>query len=396
MLENDRPADARFVRHIDRCLSCLACMTTCPSNVHYMHLVDHARVHIEKTWRRPRAERFYRALIAGVLPYPARFRLALFGAAFARPFGWLWHAPPGASHWRRCWRSRAVAGAGRADWRARACTRRPAKGARVWRCLPVAPSRCSIPTINDAAVELLTRFGVEVVVARGEGCCGALVHHMGRDKRTRWRRRGAISTPGSASSTAASTRRARCDRHHHVGLRHDDQGLRPHAAPRCANTPRRQRGFPRSPWTSANSCGDLNLPDSGAGNGLRLAYHSACSLQHGQRVREQPKRLLAKAGFTVLDVPEGHLCCGSAGTYNILQSEIAAKLKRAQDRQPAEPEARPDRRRQYRLHCPDRFGHENPDPAHRATAQLGLWRTPAGRIAALRNRQPRKPRRQIE
>src|SRR4029078_12550577 len=86
MLENDRPATAEVVRHIDRCLSCLGCMTTCPSGVHYQHLIDHARVHVERTFRRPCSERALRALLAAVLPYPRRFRAALALAALARPF----------------------------------------------------------------------------------------------------------------------------------------------------------------------------------------------------------------------------------------------------------------------------------------------------------------------
>ena len=86
MLESGRPADARTVKHIDRCLSCLACMTTCPSGVHYMHLVDHARAHIEATYRRHWSDRALRWLLAKILPYPGRFRLALLGAKMARPF----------------------------------------------------------------------------------------------------------------------------------------------------------------------------------------------------------------------------------------------------------------------------------------------------------------------
>src|SRR6202167_1836967 len=86
MLEHDRPATAEVVLHIDRCLSCLACMTTCPSGVHYMHLVDHARVHIERTYRRPFAERVLRAMLATLMPYPRRFRLALMAALAGKPF----------------------------------------------------------------------------------------------------------------------------------------------------------------------------------------------------------------------------------------------------------------------------------------------------------------------
>ncbi|MEC9216525.1 MAG: 4Fe-4S dicluster domain-containing protein, partial [Pseudomonadota bacterium] len=89
MLENDRPATANLVKHVDRCLSCLACTTTCPSGVDYMHLIDGARARIEKTYRRPLADRGLRALLAAILPYPGRFRLALLAASLARPFAGL-------------------------------------------------------------------------------------------------------------------------------------------------------------------------------------------------------------------------------------------------------------------------------------------------------------------
>src|SRR5690606_36883636 len=95
MLEAGRPADRETVTHIDRCMSCLACMTTCPSGVNYMHLVDHARAHIEQTYRRPLADRAMRALMAAVLPYPARFRAALRLAALGRPFATLFRSVPG-------------------------------------------------------------------------------------------------------------------------------------------------------------------------------------------------------------------------------------------------------------------------------------------------------------
>src|SRR6187401_913558 len=93
MLENDRPATSAVVRHVDRCLSCLSCMTTCPSGVHYQHLIDHARVHVEQTYRRPFAEWSLRAALAAVLPYPRRVRAALAAASLARPFARLLPAP---------------------------------------------------------------------------------------------------------------------------------------------------------------------------------------------------------------------------------------------------------------------------------------------------------------
>jgi len=326
VLENGKPADERFVRHIDRCLSCLACMTTCPSGVNYMHLVDHARAHIEKTWRRPRSQRFYRGLLARVLPYPARFRVALAAAAFAKPFGSLlrysdWGRPMAAMLAlapKRRPKSRRLATTGTH----KAVGERRARVALLGGCA----QKVLDPTINDAAVELLTRHGVEVVIARGEACCGALVHHMGREREAHaaarrnidaWQRVMDKNHDGGGLDAILLTTSG-------CGTTIRDYGHMLRFDPKYAEKAARIAALAMD---ISEFLPRLGLPESNAGNGIRLAYHSACSLQHGLRVTKQPKRLLASAGFTILEVPEGHLCCGSAGTYNILQSEISAKLK---------------------------------------------------------------------
>ena len=176
MLEAGRPADERTVRHIDRCLSCLACVTTCPSGVDYMHLVDHARVHIEATYRRPWGDRALRWLLARILPYPTRFRLALLAAKIARPLRGL--VPD----------ARLQAMLEMAPQRIPLVSRNddaqvfPAQGARRMRvALMTGCAQKALNTdINDATIRILTRLGAEVVVARGQGCCGALTHHMGK------------------------------------------------------------------------------------------------------------------------------------------------------------------------------------------------------------------------
>ena len=130
MLETGRPADEKTVKHIDRCLSCLACMTTCPSGVHYMHLVDHAREYIERTYRRPPFDRALRWTLAQVLPYPGRFRLALRAARLGRPFA---RADAAAAAGDARVRA-ALAAAGRAGGRAAGSSRPRARGAGGWRC----------------------------------------------------------------------------------------------------------------------------------------------------------------------------------------------------------------------------------------------------------------------
>ena len=180
MLENDKPAGEDVVRHVDRCLSCLACMTTCPSGVDYMHLVDHARARITLTYRRPWFDRTVRSTLAAVLPYPGRFRAAIVAAYFARPFAGLVARVPGLA------RVAAMLRLAPGKLPPRSPTEKPgvfpAVGERKGRVALLRGCAQPVldPGINEAAVRLLNRNGIEVVLTEGEGCCGALVHHMGR------------------------------------------------------------------------------------------------------------------------------------------------------------------------------------------------------------------------
>ena len=322
MLENGRPADEEVVTHIDRCLSCLSCMTTCPSGVNYMHLVDHARVHIEKTYRRPLADRLIRSMVAAVLPHPARFRAALRAAAFGRPFAGLFRAIPGlkplASMLELAPRSvparSALPGSGA----------HAASGTHRGRVALLTGCAQSVldPQINEATVRLLTRLGVEVVLPAGEGCCGALVHHMGREEAaladarrnvdvwTREIERGGLDAIVITASGCGTTIK--------------DYGHMLRLDPAYADKARTVSALAKD---VTEYLAGLDLPAPSAAPGLTVAYHSACSMQHGQKIVAQPKALLKRAGFAVVEPREGHLCCGSAGTYNILQPEISAKLK---------------------------------------------------------------------
>jgi len=321
MLEGGKAANAEVTLHIDRCLSCLACMTICPSGVDYMHLVDHARAHINATFRRPLADRLIRAVLAKVLPYPRRMRAALVAAFFARPFRGLVRRTPGLS--------RLAALLDLAPARVSPPTGDlpavfPAIGARKGR---VALLRGCVQSvldagINQAAIRLLTRNGIEVVLAQGEGCCGALVHHMGRTAESHAAARRNVDAwtreldGAGLDAILVTTSGCGTTLKDYGFLLRDDDGY--------ADKAKRVSALARDVCEFLAGL-DLGAPvDTG---GMVVAYHAACSLQHGQQVTTAPKALLANAGFTVREPTEAHICCGSAGTYNILQPALSRRLR---------------------------------------------------------------------
>ena len=313
MLENDRPASAQVTKHIDRCLSCLSCMTTCPSGVHYMHLVDQARIRIEETYRRPLFDRLLRWLLASVLPHPNRFRLALLGATLAKPFAALFPARLAAM--LRLARPPAPASAVDAPQVF------PALGARRMRVAMLTNCAQPVlaPEINEATVRLLTRLGCEVVIARGAGCCGGLLHHMGDEAPALAMAKRNIDAWLSAGELdAVVVNVSGC------GTTIKDYGHMLRTDPAWAAKAARVSALAKD---ISEVLTTLGIP-KGAPKDLKVAYHAACSLQHGQKIRAEPKALLAQAGFTVLEPSEPHLCCGSAGTYNMLQPELASALGR--------------------------------------------------------------------
>ncbi len=317
LLENDKPATAQVVKHIDRCLSCLSCMTTCPSGVHYMHLVDHARKHIEETYVRPLNERGLRRILQLVLPRPGLFRLSLIGAWFARPFAsWF----PG--------RLKGIVAMAPARLANPSPVDRPqvfaAEGERRARValLSGCAQQVLLPQINETTVRLLTRHGVEVVVAKGVGCCGALVHHMGKEAAALAAARANVAAwtaeIDGAGLDAIIINASGC------GTTIKDYGYMLREDSAWADRAARVSALTKDISEFLVEIGTL---DSVREVGAKVAYHSACSMQHGQQIKTAPKHLLSKAGFTVGDVPEGHLCCGSAGTYNLMQPAIATRLR---------------------------------------------------------------------
>ena len=324
MLEAGRPATEEVVRHVDRCLGCLACMTTCPSGVHYMHLADHARAYIEDTFRRPWHDRALRAVLARVLPNPRLFRAALLAARVGRHV-----APALVGNSMLSQRLRAMLALAPSRLPSAGGSAKPtvhrAYGKRRGRVALLAGCAQTVlaPSINEATIRLLTRLGVEVVIADGAGCCGALTHHMGRH------------------AEALVSARANITAWHHEMMSEGLDAVVINTSG-CGTVVKDYGHFFRAepePWpthaaATAAMATDVTTYLEHIGyaptrppSRLRVAYHAACSLQHGQRVTAAPKNLLSAAGFAVAEPGDAHLCCGSAGTYNILQPAIAAELR---------------------------------------------------------------------
>ncbi len=323
MLESGKPASPEVVKHIDRCLSCLSCMTTCPSGVHYMHLVDHARAYIEATYTRSWHDRLLRGLLARILPYPNRFRVAIGAAMLAKPFKGLIGALPVLGNRLQAMIDLAPT---------RVPARSPFDEPGTFRPQAERRGRVAIlsgcaqpvlkPGFNEAAIRLLNRHGIEVVLPKGEGCCGALVHHMGREEQGHGLAKRNIDAwiaemDGEGLDAIIITASG-------CGTTIKDYGFMFREDPAYAEKAARVSAIAKDITEYVTT---LTLMEPVRETDLVVAYHSACSMQHGQAIRTEPKTLLKKAGFTVKDVPEGHICCGSAGTYNLLQPEIASQLR---------------------------------------------------------------------
>ena len=319
MLQDEKPASEQVVKHIDRCLSCLSCMTTCPSGVHYMHLVDHARAYIEKTYTRAFSERVLRGMLARVLPYPRRLRVALLAAVAVKPLRTGISRLPGGAQLV------AMIDLARPLRRRRARTRcdSPANSPRARVAVLSGCAQPVIgPNINEAAIRLLTRHGIEVVHPRGEGCCGALVHHLGCEEKAlsaarrnvdAWTRELEEGGLDAIIITASG-----------CGTTVKDYGFMLRNDKVYAQKAARISALAQDVTEYLHKVG---LQGPARATGQVVAYHSPCSMQHGQQIKDQPRSLLKQMGFVVKDVPEGHICCGSAGTYNLLQPDIASRLR---------------------------------------------------------------------
>lgn len=316
MLENERVPDEKTVKHLDRCLSCLACMSTCPSGVHYMHLVDHAREYIEQNYKRPATDRVLRWILARILPYPMRFRIALLGAKIGKPFARFMPDPRLRAMLEMA--PKHIPPVSRND---DPQTHKATIAPRMRVALMTGCAQKALNTdINDSTIRILTRLGCDVVIAKGAGCCGALTHHMGKSEE---------SHATAAKNILAWTKEI------------DETGLDAIVinTSGCGTTVKDYgHMFQNDPLAKdaarissiamdiSELLMKLDMP-VGTPKNITVAYHAACSLQHGQQIKTYPKDLLKRAGFTVVEPANSHLCCGSAGTYNLMQPEISKELK---------------------------------------------------------------------
>lgn len=317
MLENQRIPDAKTVKHLDRCLSCLACKTTCPSGVDYMHLIDQARAYVTDQYKRPFMDRMLRRLLAALIPYPNRFRLALVMGKLAKPFARL--VPDARLRAMINMAPRTIAA--------------PSPNDDPQTFAPTAPTQHRVilmtgcaqkalnTKINDATISVLRKLGCEVIISKGAGCCGALTHHMGFEDQSH--------------ASAAANARVWYQEHQNkpvdaiiintsgCGTTIKDYAhmLRGTAEEEAA-TWVASAAMDITEWLSK-----IGIADAKAPKPLKVGYHAACSLQHGQQVKFAPKDLLRGCGFDIVEPKDAHLCCGSAGTYNLLQPEISQQLK---------------------------------------------------------------------
>jgi glycolate oxidase iron-sulfur subunit len=320
MLEQNRPATTTVVRHLDRCLSCLACMTTCPSGVHYQHLIDHARAHVERTYRRPLAQRLLRTMLAKVLPYPARLRFGLrLAALIPKPLRRSQVLPAPLRAMLQLAAGHAAASRGSVAAAAAVAPQPATVRGRIALIVGCAQGVLT-PETHAATQRLLVRTGWDVVPI--SGCCGSLVHHLGRRDEAHAFAARLIGTLQEASTagefSAVVVNASGC------GTQLKDYGFMLRTDPQLATAAARFSALSRD---ITEVLAQSPLPVQSLGRRPIVAYHSACSMQHGQQLDAVPRRLLREAGFEVREIAEGHLCCGSAGSYNILQPQIATALR---------------------------------------------------------------------
>ena len=317
MLENEKKPSKNVVKHIDRCLSCYGCMTTCPSEVNYMHLIDHGRNYVEKNFQRPFFDRIIRDALSKILPNSKLFKLMSYLVKLGKPFQIF--LPSKLKNMMKLMPSSFPKKTLKEKEIYRSKLKKPiARVALLTGCVQKELS----PQINESTIRLLNRHGVEVIVPEKIQCCGSLNHHLGKQDLAHkdfinniniWYDeylRGNLDAILSNTSGCGTTLKD------YGFIFRNNKELKKKAKKISELTK------DVSEYLSKN----LNLKFISKSKKLKIAYHSACSMQHGQKVHSQPMELLSKTENEILEIPDGHICCGSAGTYNLLQTDIASKL----------------------------------------------------------------------
>tara|TARA_B110000444_G_scaffold132544_1_gene124504 strand:- start:218 stop:1429 length:1212 start_codon:yes stop_codon:yes gene_type:complete len=318
MLENNKPANKKITQHIDSCLSCYACMTTCPSGVNYMHLIDHGRNHVEETYKRPFIDRIFRNILSFVLPRPKVFLSLAILTKFIKPISFL--MPEFLRNSLKLMPDKIPS--------KKIKTQKiysPQNGKIISRValLTGCVQRVISPEINEATIRLLNRHNVEVVVMPDIDCCGSLNHHLGKKDKAEnsfvkniksWHNEYLANGLDAIISNTSGCGTTLKDYGH---IFRNDKELKKQA--------KKISELTKDITEFLDENLKLNIKKNEEKK-YKIAYHSACSMQHGQKIHDQPKQLISKTGNEVLDIPEGHLCCGSAGTYNILHQKMAKSL----------------------------------------------------------------------
>jgi len=321
MIEKNKPANQNIVKHIDRCLSCYSCMTTCPSGVNYMHLIDHGRNHIEKTYKRPFKERLVRNFLSWAIPNATNFKFVAILTFLSKPLHIFF---PKQIKEMINFMPKKFPKKTLPKMEVYYAKNKKKPFARV-ALLAGCVQKVISPQINEATIRLLNRHGIEVVVPKSIGCCGSLNHHLGKEQLAKESFKHNIKVwydeylNNGLDAIISNT--SGC------GTTLKDYGFIFRADKELKKKAKKISQLTKDISEYLNENVKLNfIKNEEVQKKYKIAYHSACSMQHGQKIHKEPIDLIKKTGNDVIEIPEGHICCGSAGTYNLLQTDIAKNL----------------------------------------------------------------------
>ena len=317
MLEKGGEPSRQTVKHVDRCLSCLACVTACPSGVDYQHYIDYARSYIDSSHRRPLIDKLFRWLISTVITNQRAFVVAITAARVFRPISKIFGkrinslvnlVPRQITKKQISDHNISFMVEGEAEIRVA--------------LLPGCAQRTLRPSINEASIRLLNRMRATVIIPKNINCCGAINYHLGAESAALMKARSNIDVlineiEGDGLDYIVSNS-AGCGTHikdYFTIFQNDPIYLE------------KSERISKIARDITEVLSTLKIPNPEIVAGPLIIYHDACSLLHGQKIKNGPRELLKKFGFQIVEIPGNHFCCGSAGTYNLIQVNLAEKLK---------------------------------------------------------------------